>query len=151
MRRRPPRSKRPDPLFPYTTLFRSAYTGDVTLFSTPGATAADAIDTVATITNVRGGCSDDGSEFVTNVSFDVLARRNEAGAAESLTLPFFVAVVRGGDKLVAKQLGQVSVNFAEGKDLAQASGSEQSRWIRHAAVLPDDIQEQVQTGGAVVR
>src|SRR3546814_17311311 len=38
-----------------------AYTGDVTLFSTPGATAADAIDTVATITNVRGGCSDDGS------------------------------------------------------------------------------------------
>src|SRR3546814_6169437 len=127
MRRRPPRSKRPDPLFPYTTLFRSAYTGDVTLFSTPGATAADAIDTVATITNVRGGCSDDGSEFVTNVSFDVLARRNEAGAAESLTLPFFVAVVRGGDKLVAKQLWQVTVNFAEGQDRAQESDRKSTR------------------------
>src|SRR3546814_787961 len=117
--------------------------GDVTLFSTPGATAADAIDTVATITNVRGGCSDDGSEFVTNVSFDVRARRNEAGAAESLTLPFFVAVVRGGDKLVAKQLGQVTVNFAEGQDRAQASGSAQSRVIRSAAVLPADIQEKI--------
>ena len=120
-----------------------AYTGDVTLFSTPGATAADAIDTVATITNVRGGCSDDGSEFVTNVSFDVLARRNAAGAAESVTLPFFVAVVRGGDRLVAKQLGQVTVNFAEGQDRAQASGSAQSRVIRSAAILPADIQEKI--------
>src|SRR3546814_15533843 len=77
------------------------------------------------------------------LSFDVLARRNEAGAAESLTLPFFVAVVRGGDKLVAKQLGQVTVNFAEGQDRAQASGSAQSRVIRSAAVLPADIQEKI--------
>src|SRR3546814_7559770 len=41
-----------------------AYTGDVTLFSTPGATAADAIATVETITNVRGGCSEIGSAHV---------------------------------------------------------------------------------------
>src|SRR3546814_13249770 len=40
-------------------------------------------------------------------------------------------------------LGQVTVNFAEGQDRAQASGSAQSRVIRSAAVLPADIQEKI--------
>src|SRR3546814_17979369 len=40
-------------------------------------------------------------------------------------------------------LGQVTVNFAEGQDRAQASGSAQRRVIRRAAVLPADIQEKI--------
>src|SRR3546814_5531220 len=96
MRQRPPICTRSDTLFPYTALFRSgsknplkitrnpcpavavpAYTGDVTLFSRPGTTNADAIDVVAVITNVRGGCAENGDQFVTNVSFDVLSRSEE--------------------------------------------------------------------------
>jgi hypothetical protein len=119
-----------------------AYTGDVTLFN--GSTVnADGIDVVAAITNVRGACSDNGGQFVTNVSFDVLARRSDAGQARAVTLPFFVAVVQGGDKLVTKQVGQVTVNFADGQDRAQASGSAQSSVLKSAATLSADVQEKL--------
>lgn len=120
-----------------------AYTGDVTLFSREGTTNADAIDVVAVITNVRGGCTDTGDHFVTNVSFDVLARRNDKGAARSVTLPYFAAVVQSGDRLVAKQLGQVTINFADGQDRAQASATAQSSVLRSAATLPADVQERI--------
>lgn len=120
-----------------------AYTGDVTLFSRAGTVNADAIDVVATITNVRGGCTDNGDRFVTNVSFDVLARRNDKGAARAVTLPFFIAVVQGGDKIVAKQISQITVNFAEGQDRAQVGGSGQSSVLRSATALAPDIQEKI--------
>src|SRR3546814_14718630 len=127
MRQRPPICTRSDTLFPYTALFRSgsknplkitrnpcpavavpAYTGDVTLFSRPGTTNADAIDVVAVITNVRGGCAENGDQFVTNVSFDVLATRADNGPARAVTLPWFAAVVQGGDNLVANTIGKAS-------------------------------------------
>lgn len=120
-----------------------AYTGDVTLFNQPGTTNADAIDVVAVITNVRGGCAENGDQFVTNVSFDVLARRNDTGPARTVTLAWFAAVVRGGDNLVAKQVGQVTVSFADGQDRAQASATAQSSVLRSAATLPADIQERI--------
>ena len=50
----------------------------------------------------------------------MLARRNDTGPARTVTLPWFAAVVRGGDNLVAKQVGQVTVSFADGQDRAQA-------------------------------
>ncbi len=120
-----------------------AYTGDVTLFSRPGTTNADAIDVVAAITNVRGGCSEAGEQFVTNVGFDVLARRTDAGPARAVTLPWFAAVVQGGDHLIAKQIGQVTINFAQGQDRAQASATAQSSVLRSAATLPADVQERI--------
>lgn len=120
-----------------------AYTGDVTLFSPPGTVNADAIDMVAAITNVRGGCGEAGDRFATNVSFDVLARRNDAGAARTVTLPFFAAVVQGGDRLVAKQMGKVTINFAAGQDRAQASASAQSSVLRSATALPADVNERI--------
>lgn len=120
-----------------------AYTGDVTLFSRPGTTNADAIDVVAVITNVRGGCAENGDQFVTNVSFDVLATRTDKGPARAVTLPWFAAVVQGGDNLVAKQIGQVTINFADGQDRAQASATAQSSVLRSAAILPADVQEKI--------
>lgn len=120
-----------------------AYTGDVTLFSRPGTVNADAIDVVAAITNVRGGCGEAGDRFATNVSFDVLARRNDAAQARTVTLPWFAAVVQGGDKIVAKQMGQVTLNFAAGQDRAQASASAQSTVLRSATTLPADVNERI--------
>lgn len=120
-----------------------AYTGDVTLFSQPGATDAGAIDVVAAITNVRGTCSDAGANIATSVSFDVVARRSGASGAREVNLPYFVSVVRAGDRLIAKQIGQVTLRFADGQDRAVARGTAQSTVSRAAASLPADIERKI--------
>ena len=120
-----------------------AYTGDVTLFDRPGSTEAAAIDVVAAITNVRGTCSDAGGNLVTNVSFDVVARRGNAGGAREVSLPYFVSVVRAGDRLIAKQMGQVTLRFADGDDRAVAQGTAQSTVSRAAASLPEEIERKI--------
>ena len=52
------------------------YTGDVTLFRTPGASDSASIDIVAAMTNVRSQCNETGGERVYSATtFDVLARR----------------------------------------------------------------------------
>ena len=59
-----------------------AGTGDITLFAPPGRTDAAAIDVVATITNLRGQCSEDSANVVSTATFDVVATRRDAGEAE---------------------------------------------------------------------
>jgi hypothetical protein len=41
----------------------------------------------------------------TNVSFDVLARRTDTRGARTVTLPYFVTVLRGGTAGVSKRVG----------------------------------------------
>lgn len=120
-----------------------AYTGDVTLFSRPGTSDADAIDVVAAMTNVRGTCAENSDRYVTDVSFDVLARRNDTASERTVTLPYFVTVVRGGDQLVSKVNGHVAVHFAAGQDRAQTRATAQATVLRSAATLPADIHEKI--------
>ena len=120
-----------------------AYTGQTTLFTRPGATDATDIDVVAAITNVRGACTDVGTELVTNASFEVLARRTDTSAARDLTLPWFAVVVQGGDHLVAKQMGQVTLHFDAGQDRASASASARTTVQRSAVTLPDEIERKL--------
>ena len=63
------------------------FTGDITLFRTPGDTTAANVDVVAAMTNVRSECNDSGEKVFTNVSFDVLARRTDTRGARTVTLP----------------------------------------------------------------
>ena len=72
------------------------YTGDVTLFRTPGSTTADNIDVVAAMTDVRTTCNDSGEKVFATASFDVLARRTDTRGARTVTVPYFVTVLRGG-------------------------------------------------------
>jgi hypothetical protein len=118
-------------------------TGDVTLFAEGRRGLADGIDVVATITNVRAACSDVGEDIVSQVSYDVIARRSDAGPARTLTLPVFAAVMQGGDRLVAKQVGQVSLNFAEGQTRTRASATAQGSVVRAAATLPPDVEQKI--------
>ncbi len=120
------------------------YAGDTTLF-VPGDTtrSAGAVDVVATITNVRGACVDVGPTLETDVSFTVVARRTATAGARSLTLPFFASVVNGGNLLVSKQLGSVTLQFADGQARAQATGAAKSRVARAATALPAEIQQRV--------
>lgn len=120
-----------------------AYTGEVTLFTRPGSDAASDVDLVAAITNVRGGCTEAADNLITDASFQVQARRTDAGPARQVTLPWFAAVVQAGDRLVTKQVGQVTLNFAAGEERATATASARSEVARSAATLPAAINQRL--------
>jgi len=120
-----------------------AGTGDVTLFDPPASRTASAIDTVATISNVRSTCDDQGSDVITRVTFDVRARRVRADVARDLTLPYFIAITRGGSSVVAKRLGQVALHFDAGQPVATASAEATSAVSRAAATLPSEVRDRL--------
>ncbi|WP_254602676.1 hypothetical protein [Sphingomonas bacterium] len=120
-----------------------AGTGDVTLFDPAGRRDADALDLSATMTNVRSTCTDQGDQILTGVTFDVQARRQRTGAPRDVTLPFFIAVVRGGSAVVAKRVSQVTLHFDAGSTRAQGPGTASTLVTRTAATLPDAIRRQI--------
>jgi len=119
------------------------FTGDVTLFAPEGARTADAIDITASLTNVRSQCNDAGDEVYSNATFDVLAQRRDTRGARTVTLPYYSTVVRGGNAVVAKRVGTVTLNFADGQDRTYASGQAGAVIDRAAATLPDDIRRRI--------
>lgn len=119
-----------------------AQTGDITLFNPASSTDASAIDVVANITNLRSTCAQT-DQFYTEATFTVNARRSDASAARQVTLPYFSAVVRGGNVVTAKRLGQVTLNFAAGEYRASAQGKAGAYVDKAAATLPADIQTKI--------
>ncbi|MEO0030921.1 MAG: hypothetical protein RIS94_679 [Pseudomonadota bacterium] len=120
-------------------------TGDVTLFSAPGRTDAGAIDLTASITNLRSTCDDasGGPKLHTQLSFDVLARRSDTRGARHVDLPYFSVVMRGGNSVIAKRLGTIALDFADGQERAQARASADSWVDRAEATLPNDIRQRL--------
>lgn len=120
------------------------YAGDVTLFA-PGDTSGDAraMDVTATITDLRGNCVEGTDQLTTAVNFKVVARRNNPAGARTVTLPFFASVVQGGNLLVSKQLGSVTVSFADGQIRGEGAGAANARVSRAAAQLPAEIQDRI--------
>lgn len=119
------------------------YTGDITLFRTPGQYTADNIDVTATITNVRSTCNEGGERIYTEATFDVLARRTDASEARRVELPYFSTVLRGGSAVQAKRVGTVVIDFAAGQERAQGRGVAGAFVDRAAATVPEDIREQI--------
>lgn len=116
------------------------HTGDITLFTPGSAQTSDAIDVTALITNVRATCDDSGAEVYSRATFDVQGLRRDTRGARTVQLPYFATVVRGGDSVVAKRLGTVTLNFADGQARAQASGTGGAVVNRGEATLPEDIR-----------
>ena len=121
------------------------YTGDVTTFRVPGDTSAANIDVTAAITNVRSTCDDasGGARIYTNATFDVLGRRTDVRGARTVTLPYYSVVLRGGSSVVTKRIGQVTLNFADGQERAQARAQAGAYVDRAEATLPADVREQI--------
>jgi hypothetical protein len=119
------------------------YLGDVTLFNPADARTADAIDVTAVITNVRSQCDDRAEQVYATATFDVLAQRRDTAGARSVELPYFSTVLRGGSAVVAKRVGTVRLDFADGESRAQATGVAGAYIERAAATIPDDIREQI--------
>ncbi|OYU36196.1 hypothetical protein [Novosphingobium sp. PASSN1] len=118
-------------------------TGDVTLMSAPGRTDAGAIDVTAAITNLRSTCDDakGQTELHTEATFDVFARRIDTRGARRVVLPYFSAVMRGGNVVIAKRLGSVTLDFADGQERAQAQGRAASTVNRAEATLPESVRK----------
>jgi hypothetical protein len=119
------------------------YTGDVTLFRTPGDRTASNIDVTATITNLRSTCDETGAKVYTEAGFDVLARRTDTSRAQRVELPYFSAVLRGGSAVQAKRVGTVVIDFAAGQERAQAHAKAAAYVDRAAASLPEDVREKI--------
>lgn len=119
-------------------------TGDITLLA-PGRTDSNAIDVVATITNLRSTCNDaaHADKLNTIVSFDVVARRSDTRGSRHVDLPYFSVVERGGASVVAKHVGTIGVDFADGQDRAIAHGTADSVVDRAEASLPTAIRNKL--------
>ncbi len=118
-----------------------AATGDITLFDPAGSRSADAIDIEAAITNVRDFCQEAGQEVVSTATFDVVATRRDPSQPRQVILPFFDVVVQAGDRVVAKRVGGVALNFAAGSIRAQTSAQATARISRSAATLPENVRD----------
>ena len=119
------------------------YTGDITLFRQGGQQFASDIDVTANITNLRSTCNDAGAKVYSEATFDVFARRTDVRGPRSVSLPYFVTVLRGGGAVVSKQVGTVTIAFADGQERASASAKAASYVEAAEATLPEDIRQQI--------
>lgn len=117
--------------------------GDITTFLTPGSQNFSDLELVANITNVRGSCNDSGAKIYSQVNFDVQARRYDVRQAGSITVPYFSVITQGGNAVVAKRVGEVTLNFAAGQERASTSASASAYVDAAAASLPQDIRERI--------
>lgn len=115
------------------------YTGSVTLFNPPQSRDASAIDVVATITDVRGTCTQGVDRLASGATFQVFARRASAAGARDVTLPYFATVMHGGTMVEAKRLSSITLHFADGQLRASATGYASADVSREAATLPQDV------------
>ena len=120
-----------------------AGTGDVTTFDPAGSTDARAIDVVATITNLRSTCDETGAQIISTASFDVVATRRDAAQARQVVLPFYNVVMQGGNRIVAKNIGAVALDFAAGSVRAQTSSRIVAQVDRASTSLPEDVRKEL--------
>ncbi|WP_309601812.1 hypothetical protein [Sphingomonas sp.] len=120
-----------------------AGTGDVTTFDPAGSTDARAIDVVATITNLRSTCDETGAQIISTASFDVVATRRDAAQARQVVLPFYNVVMQGGNRIVAKNVGAVALDFAAGSLRAQTSSRVVAQVDRASTGLPEDVRKEL--------
>ena len=118
-------------------------TGDVTIFNPASSQDADAIDIVATVTNVRTTCNESGEKIYAQASFDVQARRSDANGSRTVTLPYFNTVVQGGSAVISKRVGQVTIQFADGQQRASAQAQAASYIDKASASLPAEIIQKI--------
>lgn len=121
----------------------ATYTGDITLFNPPAERRIEALDVSANIANLKANCNEGGAQIQVTATFDVQARRSVAGPARQITLPWFATVLRAGTTLESKQVGSVTITFAEGQLRGSTSASATAMVSRAAATLPDEILKRI--------
>lgn len=119
------------------------FTGDVTQFRQTGDRSLDNVDLTASMTNLRSTCNETGDRVYSEATFEVRARRADARGSRTVTLPYFVTVLRGGSSVVSKRVGTVTLAFADGQERTVARGTAGSFVSKAEASLPPDIRTQI--------
>lgn len=119
------------------------YTGDITTFRSAGDKTVGSLDVSAAMTDLRTTCNDSAAQIYSEATFTVNARRTDTRGARTVSLPYFVTVLRGGSAVVSKRIGTVTVAFADGQERASATAKAGSTISRADASLPDDIREKI--------
>ncbi|SHN56477.1 hypothetical protein [Erythrobacter sanguineus] len=119
------------------------YTGDVTTFRSADDSSTASLDVTAAITNLRATCNDTGEQIYSEAVFEVHARRNDVRGSRTVTLPYFVTVLRGGSAVVSKRVADVTLTFADGQERATATAKAGSFVNRADAALPEDIRDKI--------
>lgn len=119
------------------------YTGDITLFTTPGATDAASMDVTAAMTNLRTQCNEAGAKVYSTSTFDVLGHRTDVRGARTVQVPYFVTVLRGRSAVISKRVGTITLNFADGQERAQARGQASAYVDKAEATLPPEIRAEI--------
>ncbi len=118
-------------------------TGDVTIFDPVNSQDSRAIDITANITNLRSVCNPDGEQIYSEASFEVRARRANVSGARSITLPYFSTILQGGNTVVSKRLGEVTLNFADGEVRTSATAKASAFIDTNSARLPEEVVERL--------
>ncbi len=118
-------------------------TGDITLFNPPSSQTASAIDVVATITNVRSNCASGTAQIANQVTFDIIASRVNSAGARQVTLPYYSVVLQAGQNVLAKQIGQVTLNFTDGARVATTQATAQAYIDEELTRLPADVRDRI--------
>ena len=122
----------PDVICPAVGIVKE--TGTVTRFRSSDSSTQEDVVYTAHISDLAVACEEDDG-VVTNIGFDVAARQGPAGDVRQITLPYFVAVVRGGTEIVAKDVYEADLTF-EGEN-GRARVRETIR--QHLSI--DDLQQ----------
>ena len=85
------------------------YAGELTMFDGVGRDRQD-VAYSALMSNLRTTCNQ-GSDVQGQVSFLVSATRGPAATADTITVPYFVAVIRDNNLVVAKKIYDVTLTF----------------------------------------
>ena len=119
------------------------YTGDITTFRSGADRSMASLDVSAAMTTLRTTCNDTGEKVYSEATFDVHARRTDTRGSRTVTLPYFVTVLRGGSAVVSKRVGQGTLTFADGQERAVGTAKVGSFVNRADAALPEDIREKI--------
>lgn len=119
------------------------HTNDITLFNPPASRDASAIDVTASITNIRGSCSDAGANIQTAASFEVNALRSNPSGAREVIIPYFATVMRGEGQIVSKEISRIGLRFEDGEYRASSAGGATVSIPRSEATIPPAIEEQL--------
>lgn len=118
-------------------------TGDITLFNPASSQEASAIDVTASLTKVTPTCSEGGDKIYSEATFEVRALRTDVRGDRTVTLPYFSTVLQGGSAVVAKRVGNVTLQFADGQARASGTGKVASYIDTASTRLPADVMEKL--------
>lgn len=96
------------------------HAGTLTFFSPPSSRTADSVVASANIFNLQNQCNEGGEKVTSNLRFSIGAQRPNAAAEQTITVPYFVAVVKEGETLLSKQIYEATLTFAAGDVRAES-------------------------------